>query len=311
VIGNFVNVGTQVCVLVVLIFVGFLCGKRKIINDSVVGALTDLVLYVAAPCIIIVSFQREFDVQMLKGLGLTAFAAVVIFAINIIVSNLLIHDKDSSRECVLRFGSIFSNCGFMGIPLVSAVLGSEGVFYLSAYLAVFGIVSWTYGVSLMNKGKEGDKASWAQILINPGNIGTAIGLFLYFASIRVPSVLYTAMDFLGALNTPLPMMVIGYQLSTVSLLSIFKDKKQYLAILIRLVIVPLLSAICFIILRIDMVIAVACIIAASAPAAALTTMFSAKYQRDVKLSVSIVSVSTLLSVLTMPIIVGMVQYFLM
>jgi len=309
-INNFINVGTQVSVLGILIFVGFICGKWGILKENAIGSFTDLVLNVAAPCIIIVSFQMEFEIEMMKGLAQVAFFACLIFGINILLANLLIHDGSISRESVLRFGSIFSNCGFMGIPLIYAILGNQGIFYISAYIAVFNVISWTYGVNLMNKGREKGKINPLQIVLNPGNIGTAIGLILYFCSISLPPVLYTSMEYLGALNTPLPMIIIGYQLSKVSLLGIFKDKKLYMAVFVRLILVPILAAVLLVCLKVDMMIAVTCIVAAAAPAAALTTMFSNKYDRNVTLSVNIVSVSTLLSVLTMPIIVGMVQYFL-
>ncbi|MBQ4145385.1 MAG: AEC family transporter, partial [Clostridia bacterium] len=145
-LSNALLVLSYVIILFVLIGIGVVANKIKLISSNGIKDLTNVVLYIVTPCVLINSYQREFNEEMLMGLGITVLASVISFALNILISHLLIHDKDKRREKTLIFGSVFSNCGFMSLPLQEAILGSEGVFYGATYVAVFQILIWTYGV---------------------------------------------------------------------------------------------------------------------------------------------------------------------
>ena len=300
-IENILTVGNQVIILFVLIAVGVILGKKKVLNDNSVKGMTELVLYAVTPCVIINSFMREFDTAMLKNLIITFIAAAVWFIIDIIIANIIIHDKDKKRENVLRFGLIFSNCGYMSIPLQQALLGDDGVFYGAVFVSVFNIIVWTYGVSLMDGSTK--SISLKKIFINPGIIGTVIGLIIFLASVKLPSVITEPIGYIAAVNTPLPMLIIGYHLVGAS----FKitGKNTWISIIFRLVVSPLILLFGMYIAGIKGAVLVAGVIAASAPWAANTTMFAQKFDADVPLSAACVSLTTLLSVITMPIIVGL------
>ena len=300
-IENILTVGNQVIILFVLIAVGVILGKKKVLNDNAVKGMTDLVLYAVTPCVIINSFMREFDTAMLKYLIITFIAAAVWFIIDIIVANIIIHDKDKKRENVLRFGLIFSNCGYMSIPLQQALLGDDGVFYGAVFVSVFNIIVWTYGVSLMDGSTK--NISLKKIFINPGIIGTVVGLIIFLTSVKLPSVITAPIGYLAAVNTPIPMIIIGYHLVGAS----FKitGKNTWISIIFRLVVSPLILLFGMYLFGIKGAVLVAGVIAASAPWAANTTMFAQKFDADVPLSAACVSLTTLLSVITMPIIVGL------
>ena len=299
-IGNILTVGNQVLILFVLIAVGFICGKKKILNEHSVRGMTDLVLYTVTPCVIINSFMREFNTAMLKNLIIAFIAAALWFVVDIIIANIIIHDKDKKRENVLRFGLIFSNCGYMSIPLQQALLGDDGVFYGAVFVSVFNIIVWTYGVSLMDGSTK--NISLKKIFINPGIIGTVVGLIIFLTSVKLPSVITAPIGYLAAVNTPIPMIIIGYHLVGAS----FKitGKNTWISIIFRLVVSPLILLFGMYLFGIKGAVLVAGVIAASAPWAANTTMFAQKFDADVPLSAACVSLTTLLSVITMPIIVG-------
>lgn len=301
---NFLTVGEQVVILFILIAVGFVCGKIKIFNDNAITNMTNFVLLIVTPCVLIECFQREFDPNMLKNLGIAALIAICSFALSILIVNIIIHDKDKTRERVYRFSAIFSNCAFMSLPLQSALLGSDGVFYGAAYIAVFNIVVWSYGVISMSGEK---KVNILKIVLNPGILGVLIGIALFLLSVSLPSPVLKPISYLANLNTPLPMVIIGYHLSKVNLLKSFKDVKSYIVIGIKLILIPFLALGILLLCDIDKSVLIACIIAISAPTAAMCTMFSAKYNQATDLSVNLVSVSTLLSIVTMPVIVGLAQ----
>ncbi len=299
---NFITVGTQVLELFILIAVGYLCGRIRILNDKTVRSITDIVLYIVCPCVIVENFIRPFDTDMLGGLLTAAAAAMCIHIVSAVIAMLVFHDKKPERNRVYRFAVIFSNCGYMSLPMQQAILGSDGVFFGAVYIVIFNIVMWTFGVWL----SSGDRSSLSvkKIILNPCIIGMAVGFVIFLTSLPVPEIIEKPVGFLASLNTPLPMMIVGYYLSQTRLTDAFKDGKGFICVLFRLIVIPLLAFGGMMLCGIRGTVLMTCVIAASAPAAAATTMFAAKFDNDAKLSVNLVTLSTLLSVLTMPLIVG-------
>ena len=146
------------------------------------------------------------------------------------------------------------------------------------------------------------------ICLNPGIIGTVLGLVFFLFSINLPNLILTPIGYLADLNTPLPMIIIGYYLAHSNLKRAFTSLSSYISMSLRLVIIPLLTLLCLYSLNVKGDLLVSLVISASAPVAAIATMFSAKFNRDIELSVSLVSASSILSIVTMPIIVGFAQY---
>ena len=305
-INSFSTVFGQVLILFVLILVGFICSKVKIINESGAKVIADVVLYFVTPCVIIAAFQRDFDTNMLKKLLVSAFISAVILFVSVLIAQILFKKQEKSRACVLKFATVFSNCGYMSLPLQQALLKEEGVFYAASFIAMFNIFVWSYGIITMSGDSE--KKPSIKILVNPGIIGTFIGVVLFVFSIRLPSVLASPVNYLAALNTPLPMLVIGYYLANAKLKKAFTDPYSYIAMALRLVILPLASLFVLLLCGVKGVLLVSLIISVASPVAAITTMMAAKYGHDTELSVSLVSASTLLSLVTMPLIVGFAQY---
>lgn len=196
----------------------------------------------------------------------------------------------------------------MALPLENALLGPDGLFFGAAYLAVFNLTSWTLGLYMMSRNKE--LLSVKKLLTNPGILGVAAGLLLFFTSSSLPEILGTPVDYLAALNTPIPMVVIGYHLSHAKLRIIFRDFRSWLAMAERLLIIPLIGLALGLAMHMDPTALVSCMVALCAPTAAVCTMFSVIYAQDSELSVSLVSMSTLLSILTMPLIIVLTQTLL-
>ena len=297
---NILTVGNYVLILFILIGVGFVSAKTGILTRASVKEMTNFVLYIVTPCVIINSYQREFDSEMLGGFITTIAAAAASFVINIIFAHIIVRDRDKAREKTLRFGAVFSNCGYMSLPLQSAMLGEEGVFYGATYIAVFQIVLWTYGVILMSGSAK--NISLRKILINPGVIGTVLGIMVFVFSIPIPFTISEPIKYLAALNTPLPMLIVGFHLAGASLA--IKGVSAWVSIIFRLVTAPLLMLAGVYSFGIRGVVLTALVIAASAPFAAATTMFSEKFGADTEISATAVSLTTLMSIITMPVIVG-------
>ena len=302
----FLNVLTQVIILLILMLLGATLTKTKVLTDNGIKSMTDMVLYTVTPCVIIKSFMRQFDPATLKKLLLCFLVTLLLHIAMIIVATVLLRSKDIKKERVIRFAAVFSNCGYMAIPLQQALLGDDGVFYSAAFIAIFQALIWSYGIILMS----GDKKylSPKKIILNPGILALAIGLVLFFLPITVPKVIAEPIGYIASLNTPLPMIIIGYHLANTNLLRGFKDIKVVLTILARLVILPLICLGGMYLCGLRGNILVAIMICASMPSAAISTMFAAKFGGDTETSVSIVSIGTVLSLITIPLIISFTQY---
>jgi len=294
-IENFLTVGTQVLVLFLLIGVGVICTKTKLLTATAVRGMADVVLYFATPCVIIRSFQRPLTASLMKDLGIAALAAIGVHLLGIALAHLLCHDKDESRRALLRFGVVFSNAGYMAIPLQQAILGDDGVFFGAVFVAVFNIVLWTYGVGIMSGGAKA--LSLRKVILTPGLVGVTLGLIFLLCGITLPTVIASPISHLANLNTPVPMLIIGYYLANARLKKAFTDLGSYVALALRLIVIPVGVLFALAPFGINRNLVIAFVIACSAPTAATCTMFSAKFNRDVELSVGVVASSTLLSIL--------------
>ncbi|MBR5360344.1 MAG: AEC family transporter, partial [Lachnospiraceae bacterium] len=204
---SFIVVGTQVLTLFILIGIGFACGKLKFLNKDGVKCINDIVIYIVNPCLIVSAFQRKFEVALLHNFLLALFGALLAHLICLFIALAVFRKQEDGKRKVLRFATIFSNCGFMGIPLLSALLGADGVFYGAAYLVVFNLTIWSYGQYIMAKGSEGFETK--KIILNPGVIAVLIGLIFFFTSTDLPDIVMIPVDYMASLNTPVPMLIIG------------------------------------------------------------------------------------------------------
>jgi hypothetical protein len=314
-IESFITVVQQVIILFVLISIGFGLTKKKLFSEKTIAELTTFILYLVTPCVIIESFNRPFDADMLNALLLSFLAAIVVHVLSIFIAFLFIRDRDKNTQTIFRFGVVFSNCAFMALPLQQALLGSEAVFYGSSFIAVFNLFVWTHGYGIMkidpeNKGqKKSGQMIFSQLiktLLNPGIASVFLGLFLFLTSTKLPFFIQKPIQYLAALNTPLPMIVIGFYVASVKDFSILKDKKMFLASFLRLIFIPLLSLVLFYAVGIRGLLLSSLIISASTPVGATLVMFSIKFNKDAKKAGAFVAFTTLVSVLTMPIIIALV-----
>ena len=305
-LSSFLNVGQQVLALFILIGVGALLTKLGMITDGGARAMTDVVLYAVTPCVIINAFQREYRPELLGGLLTALLAALAVMLFSVLLAELLYRRKDIERGVVLKFAVVFSNCGFMALPLQEAVLGEDGVFYGAAFIAVFNIFMWTYGLIQMSRRTSLKQALRA--VVNPGVIGTAIGVLLFVFSVQLPLPLLSPVKLLAALNTPVPMLVIGHHLMKSDLRRVLRDRDAYIAMAIRLILLPLAAMGVMLLCGVDSTVLCSVVIAVSAPVAAFTTMMALKYGRDAQLATGIVSASSLFSLITMPLVIGLTQY---
>lgn len=298
------DVTVQVVIMFLLILVGFAAAKAHWMDGRGVPQLVNILFYIVTPAVIIhafvsSAFTQERALSLLEMTG----CAILVHLIGYFVSKICFHREGAFKKPVLQMGTIFSNCGFMSLPLAAALLGTDGVFYVSVYVVVHNVIVWTLGVSLF----ENARMSVRKALFNPGTIGVLIGLPLFFLKVNVPEVLSAPISYLYDLNTPLAMLVIGFYISETTLRVQKGDGKILFSILLRLAVIPAIALAVFRLLPIRAEVLMACMVPASAPAAANVPMFADLFDSDVDAASRIMSVSTLFSIVTMPVFLSLAQ----
>lgn len=298
---NALLVGNQVLILFLLIFVGMAARRFRLLDEQGVHQLTNLLLVIITPSVIILSFQTPFDRTLLQGILIAAAFAVLTHIVGAVVGRACFRRQPDGRRRVLTYAVVFTNCGFMCLPLLDAVLGSRGIFYGSVYIAVFNIAQWTYGIVLMAGSQQEIKLRRA--LLNPGTVALLIGLPLFLAGIRLPALPTRVLEYVAAVNSPVAMFIIGAQMAQVSLHRIAGPVSFSLAVALRLLAVPLIMLLGLMLFPLDRVLALSILIPAAAPAAAATAIFAGRYNQDTTLATQLVTVTTFLSIITMPLLI--------
>ncbi len=300
-IDNILTVSTQVGILFILVFVGFFANKIKMFSSNTIKEITNFVLYIVCPCTIVNSYCREFDADMLRLFLITLSAAIVSFVVYGFIAHLIIRDRDKARQSLLRFGAVFSNAGFMAFPLLQAILGDIGLFFGAAYTSIFNIVVWTYGKILI--GGTVKDITLKSVFVNPGVIATVIGVIVFVCSVTFPPVVKKPMEYLASLNTPLPMFVLGFQLAN-SRFNI-RGVAVYVSLFMKHLLMPALMMLGLYLCGITGDVLVAMVISVAAPSATMTSMFAEKFNpQTTSFAASYVSVSMILSIITMPVMIG-------
>ncbi len=304
----FFEVLQQVIVLFGLIIIGYMFNKTKMLNKVACKCISDIVVIFVAPCVIIKSFIRDYNPKMLSLLLMALGLSALLHIMMIIISKFVVRVKNVDNRRILTAAAVLSNAGFMALPLQQAIYGMDGVFFSAAYIAIFNITLWSYGIYEIS----GDKSMITpkKLMLSPGIIGVVIGTIIFVFSIKPPVIVDTLLTHISNLNVPLPLFVVGYYLAETDILKALKEKSVYICCALRLVIYPLLAILVLRLLNIESVLANTLVISVAAPVGATVSMFAEKFGGNTKLSVELVSLSTILSIVTMPVIISFSQMIL-
>lgn len=292
--------------LFLIILVGVYGVKRNIISKEIQDGLIDLLMDITLPLLVINSFSMSFDGEMKGNLWrCLLYSALIFIIVGIISYILLIPIKDKGKKRVLQFANVFSNCGFVGFPLINNIYGAEGVVYTSIFNMFFNVLVWTYGVMLYT-----DKINikdMKKVLLTPGIISVFIGLPLLIFDVQLPDIIYNSFELVGGMTTPLSMIIIGCILAKVDLKSAFKDITVYYEIVIRLLIIPIFLIVIAKVVGENNVLINTMIILEAMPAATMTSIMADKYSNSSDYSAIIVFSTTLFSLITFPLILQIIS----
>lgn len=291
-------------ILYLIAAIGFVTDKVGIFKQADGKRLIDLLFNVILPIAIIHTFMTmEYTQAHVKGI-FTAFACAVGTHVFGMLLSLLTFGKRSLKERgIYHYATVLSNAAFLALPLAKSVIGAEGIFYCSVYVAVFNIIAFTWGISEIS-GREA-KISFKKLIFNPGSISVIIGLPLFFLQPDIPYFIEYPMELVAGCNSPLAMIVFGTFLANSSFKNLFIKKELYFVSLLRLVIIPLCMLGLFRLCGVEGDLLTAMTISSAAPTATNTAMYAAKYDNDASLGSELAAQSSVLSVITMPLIVAL------
>lgn len=294
------SVINQVIVLFLIMVVGFFSRKKEYINPSVNRSLSELLINITLPSMIIASFNFKFSKDMLN-VGISLFLISLIIHLSLLLIGKFLYKRFNENEMkVLWFITLFSNCGFMGYPVVESIYGKIGLFYAALFNIPFNILMWTAGVFIFTG--KGDIKSAKKALLNPGIVSVFIGLFIFLFSIQLPIPIQKTLELVGSMTTPLSMIIIGSTLADSKITSIFESKSIYIGTIVRLILIPVTT---FIFLKYfglkDFYLSIPVIITAM-PAAANTVIMAEKFGGDAEFASKIVFLTTVLSAVTIPLV---------
>nr|MBO4517422.1 AEC family transporter [Clostridia bacterium] len=319
---EFTDVLITVIFLLALAIPGYLFAKLKMLPEKTAEAVSTIVLYCCQSVLVITSFQKKAYEPKI-GLNML-WVALITLAVHLIMFALLklifIKKSSDDKVRVLKFASVFSNCGFMGFPFLQSLFSdnqellAEIMIYGAVIIAVFNILTWTYGAYVMTGDKK--QISLKKIALNPVIISLIIG-FVLFIALQSPLVdiapnnsffdgvlekFMQSMNYLADMVTPCSMIVIGIRLANVNLKQLFLDKRAYISAVLKLFVMPVVAILSVAFLPVATTVKYAIFFLLSMPSATNTAMFSVKFGRDGDLASVCVLLSTVLSIITIPLL---------
>lgn len=303
---DFSTVFSSVLTMLLLILPGFILRKINFVNAQASKVCSLIVLYCAQPAMLIDAYMREFDSGIFTDMLKVALLALIMYMSFILISSFMFKKAPDSKRPILKYMMIFSNCGFMGYPVLRQIYGEQGdlAVLLGASVTLwFNLLSWPVGVRLYDKNGE----SFWRSLLKPGVVATLLGLALFLTSAVkiIPQPAASAISLLSDMVTPLSMFVIGIRLAECPLKSLFSDWRLLCASGMRLIILPFVAFLIILAVRFaglpmsDMVMAIPFILLAM-PSGANTAMMAERYDGDSVYGSMAVSLTTLLSIITIP-----------
>lgn len=314
----------QIMSIFLILLVGVLCYKTKLIDDEINSRLSKILLTIVQPVLIFTSFQREFRADLMGGLCISFLLAITTHIVGISLSYILIRRKrrrvvkvdgvrtvsyeENQDVAVERLTSAYGNMGFIGIPLANGIFGSEGVFYVTASIMVFNIFMWTHGFIMVTGSKKLKFKDILTRLRSPALIAIYLGLIVFIFQIELPSVLNRSLNYVGSINTPFGMLIAGATIAKSNLVSIlFGNLRKYYMVFMKLLLIPIVMMLIYVWLPIDDTVKLIAIMMAGTPTTTIGTILTIRYKKNSILAGEIFALTTLLCALTIPFIIKIAE----
>lgn len=292
----------EIVVLFIIMGCGLVLGKRNLIDERMSNKMSTLVLSFTFPLLIISSMDREFDRSMFRNsVILVAFSAIICLVLLLIIElEVRLRKNPPDTMSVRHFTTMFGNASFMGIPVLSALYGADGVFYAAVMNVVFNFFMFSYGIFILCRSQH---PNLRKIFLNPGFLGTVIGLVLFLTPLSLPYVLSRPISWCGEMTIPLALLVAGSIVSRNKLREIVRPASVWYISLIRIALFPAVMIPVLLVLKVEPYLISMLVIVFATPAPLTAGAFANTYGGNAFFASKVVVLSNLLSLITMPILI--------
>ncbi len=296
----------QMFILFSLMVIGFAARKFGVLSHAANGEISRLILKICMPAFILSSMNFEFSADMMRDANLLIVMSFIVYGASIIISKIYsgVTKPDKKSKSVIEYVIIFSNSGFMGYPVIAMALGDKGVFYAAMYNLSFNVVVWTYGALLFS----GEKLSFRALkhLVQPATVAIVVGYVMFISSMSFPAPILSLLKMVGGMTTPLSMMFIGAVLTEIDVRTSLKNGHVYMTSAIRLLLLPFLTYLVLTAIRLTGYTLMIPVIITGMPAAVNTAILASDFGADYKMASLLVFISTLFSMVTIPLMIQLV-----
>ena len=298
----------QILALFLILFFGYFLRAKEVITRKRQKFLFDLLIDYILPFLIISAMTVDINPELIENTKILFICWFFVYLLLIISANIFKRfiKADDNKRRTFEFLIIFSNVGYMGLPIIGAVYSETGLFYGSLGMIPFNIVIWTYGIYLLSAGKK-EISDRLQNIINNGVIALGIGFFLFVTGINLPGPISEAVEMIGDMTFPLSMLIIGSSLYGIDIKKVILKPKLVFLSLLRLLIIPVFLLLALSFLSIPEILVGVIVIQAAMPIAANSVIFAARYQGDYQMASEAVFITTLFGIISIPVIIWLIN----
>lgn len=301
----------EMLILYGIAILGYIVRKKGILNDNANDVLTQLILTVTLPAMILFSLDISFSFTIVKDFLWLILMSAYILGLSIFIASWMRRRSKlpEKQKCVYEGLTIFGNQGLIGYAVSYVLLGEQGIVYLTIFNLCYLILIWTYGIYLFNKRKV--TVSWKSIFLNPGILSTLSGLVIFLLPIRLPEMISTGLESIGKMTIPLSMMMIGILIANVKMKEAFifmKNIYLWKSAFVKLLLIPILL-LPFAGLSVPFPLITIAVLVSGMPSAPTISLYSQKYGADTAFSSFGVLLTTLLCVFSIPFLYMLLNFF--
>lgn len=297
----------QMLALLIMIGAGYFITKKGMLDEHTNSQMSKLLVDVFNPLLIVASAANSVGFISRAAMRTVGLIAVGMFAIFILAGMVLVpvFEQDRNQQKIFQLMFVFSNLGFIGIPVVSSIVGAEYVVYVTEFILIYTILLYTYGVALLSS-----KLSLSSLkeMINPGTVCGVAAMVIIVLEIQIPDFLKTAAAYLGNVTSPMALVAIGFNLAHSDLKKTFCQVRLYLFAIVKLLILPLLLLPLLRLVTNDLPLISVCMVMFGMPVGNIPVMLGMGKGIDVSTGSAAIILTTILCVFTIPILMFAVTY---
>lgn len=299
--GEFIS---EMLMLYCIGILGYIVRKMNILSKHTNDVLTQLILYITLPALILYSLDIPFSIRVIKEFTWLLLMSVYVLVFSSFIAIWLRKRArlPKTQASVYESLIVFGNQGFIGYAVCFILFAEQGIIYLTMFNLFYLIYIWTYGIYLFTKRK--DTIKWKGIFLNPGILSTCLGMIILFTPLSFSETIATTLNSIGKMTIPLSMILIGSLLANITgknIISLIKNRPLWIATLMRLIIIPCLL-IPFALFKIPFILLVIAVLVAGMPAAPTTTLYAQKFGADTNFATAGVLFTTILCIISIPLI---------